>query len=85
MILTLDQIGQLVVTTSTGSIPIKVECLDDIHRVIEKYQIDYISPEVTEAHRYTNDQHLLAILGEFHMQRACVIAAAALLKTLPKA
>jgi EAL domain-containing protein (putative c-di-GMP-specific phosphodiesterase class I) len=85
MILTLDRLGQLAVSTSTGSFQVEVETLDDVHALIEKYQIDFISPEVTEAHMYTADEKLLGILTEFHMQRAYVIMAAALFKQLPAA
>jgi hypothetical protein len=85
MMLTLDQTGKLAVYTTTGSIPVEVECLEDIHRVIEKYQIDFISPEINEAHMHTTDEKLLGILDQFHMQRAYVIVAAALLRSLPRA
>jgi hypothetical protein len=85
MMLTLDQTGKLAVYTTTGSIPVEVECLEDIHRVIEKYQIDFISPEIKEAHMHTTDEKLLGILDQFHMQRAYVIVAAALLRSLPRA
>ena len=85
MMLTLDRLGKLMVYTPTGSIPIEVECLDDIHRVIEKYQIDYIAPEMNEPHLYTADEKLLGILDQFHMQRAYGIMAAALVPRLPQA
>jgi hypothetical protein len=85
MMLTLDQMGKLAVTTPTGSFPVEIDCLDDIHRIIEQYEIDFISPEITQAHMYTDDEKLLGILDEFHMQRAYVIAAAAIFKSLPKA
>jgi formyltetrahydrofolate hydrolase len=64
---------------------VEVDTLDDIHRVIEKYQIDFISPEVTEAHKHTQDEKLLNLLKEFHMQRAYVLMAAAMFKQLPEA
>ena len=85
MILTLDQLGQLAVSTPTGSFQVVVETLDDVHAIIEKYHIDFISPEVTEAHMYTQDEKLLGILKEFHTQRAYVIMAATLFKQLPQA
>jgi len=85
MILTLDRLGQLAVTTPTGSFQVEVDTLDDVHKVIEKYQIDYIAPEVNEPHMYTTDEKLLGILDQFHMQRAYVIAAAVLFRSLPQA
>jgi len=85
MILTLDRLGQLAVTTPTGSFRVEVDTLDDVHKVIEKYQIDYIAPEVNEPHMYTADEKLLGILDQFHMQRAYVVAAAALFRSLPQA
>jgi EAL domain-containing protein (putative c-di-GMP-specific phosphodiesterase class I) len=85
MILTLDQLGQLAVSTPTGSFRVEVDTLDDVHAIIERYQIDFISPEVTEAHMHTQDEKLLGILKEFHMQRAYVIMAATLFKQLPRA
>jgi EAL domain-containing protein (putative c-di-GMP-specific phosphodiesterase class I) len=85
MILTLDQLGQLAVSTPSGSFQVSVESLDDVHAIIEKYQIDFISDEVTEAHMHTDDEKLLNILKEFHLQRAYVIMAAAVLKRLPQA
>jgi glycerate-2-kinase len=85
MILTLDRLGQLAVTTPSGSFQVEVDTLEDVHRVIEQYQIDFISPEINEAHMHTSDEKLLGILDQFHMQRAYVIAAAALFRTLPRA
>jgi formyltetrahydrofolate hydrolase len=85
MMLTLDTKGRLAVYTSTGSIPLEVDCLDDVHRVIEKYEIDFISPAMNEAHKHTSDERLLDILDQFQLQRSCVLVAASLLKQLPRA
>ena len=85
MMLTLDGQGQLAIHSTTGYLPLSISCLEDIHLAIERYSIDFISPKIEAPHLYTEDLRLLEILGQFQLQRACVIAAAALLETLPRA
>jgi hypothetical protein len=83
MILTLDA-GKITIYTSTGSIPVEVNHLDDIHNVIEKYSIDFVSKEVLEAELWTTDKNLISIIEQFKFQRACVLSAAYMFKELPK-
>lgn len=85
MILTFDSTGVLAVETPTGNIKLEVASLEDIHKAIETYQIDFIAPAVKQPHIHTGDKKLLDILKEFHLQRAQVLMAAAILKQLPQA
>lgn len=85
MMLTLDKQGRLSIDTFAGSVPVTVNSLEDIHRIIELYEIDFISPVMNEAHKHTSDQKLLSILDEFQLQRAYVLLATTMFRNLPKA
>lgn len=85
MILTIDDSGKLAVFSTGSYAQLNVDTLQGLYDEMYNYDVDFISPTLTEAHLHTNDKTVLSVVKAFQLERVKAMVALHIFKEIPKA